>query len=388
MRKILVLDAAQRSALAVTRSVGKLDDVHITTADSTPEALAGYSKYSQRYIQVPCSKENAIGFIEWVQNNCLDGQFDLIMPVTEITSQLLLMQNFSSEQLPMAFPSYNTVMQLADKANLVRQASQANIAVPETLFYQNAKTLDTKTVSYPIVLKPAQSKIYDQNKWISTTVRILRSEQDLLAALEADTYLTEHPFMLQSFIPGHGAGVFCLYHHGKPVSYFAHQRLREKPPEGGVSVLSQSVAVPENLKQASESLLSSVNWHGVAMVEYRIDPQGKAYLMEVNTRFWGSLQLAVDAGVNFPALLVKMHFGEPVCKTTHFKIGQKLRWLLGDVDSLYIFLKRKNSLMQKIARIGLFLKPTFFNQRHEVNRFGDFKPAWFEFKLYIKSLKG
>ena len=28
------------------------------------------------------------------------------------------------------------------------------------------------------------------------------------------------------------------------------------------------------------------------------------YLMEVNGRFWGSLQLAIDAGVDFPALLV------------------------------------------------------------------------------------
>lgn len=388
MRKILVLDAAQRSALAVTRSVGKLNNVHITTADSAANALAGHSKYSNLYIKVPDSKEDAIGFIEWVKNNCLDGQYDLIMPVTEITSQLLLMQNFSAEQLPLAFPSYSTVMQLADKANLVRQATKANIAVPETAFFENATTLDIKTVTYPVVLKPAQSKIYDQNQWISTTVRILRSRQDLEDTLTSDTYLAEHPFMLQSFIPGHGAGVFCLYHHGKPVRYFAHQRLREKPPEGGVSVLSQSVAVPENLKRASESLLTSVKWHGVAMVEYRIDAQGTAYLMEVNTRFWGSLQLAVDAGVDFPALLVQMHFGEPVSEPVSFKIGQKLRWFLGDLDSLYIFLKRKNSIKQKIGRIGLFLKPTFVNQRHEVNRFGDLKPAWFELKHYIKSLKG
>ena len=32
--------------------------------------------------------------------------------------------------------------------------------------------------------------------------------------------------------------------------------------------------------------------------------------MEINTRFWGSLQLAVDAGVDFPWLLYRMVSGE------------------------------------------------------------------------------
>ena len=36
------------------------------------------------------------------------------------------------------------------------------------------------------------------------------------------------------------------------------------------------------------------------MVEYRHDPStGRCCLMEINGRFWGSLQLAIDAGVDF-----------------------------------------------------------------------------------------
>ncbi|MFC3701606.1 ATP-grasp domain-containing protein [Reinekea marina] len=388
MRKILVLDAAQRSALAVTRAVGQLPNVHITTADAAPMALAGQSKYSHSYLQIPCSKESPTAFIQWVEQHCLNGQFDLILPVTEVTSQLLLMQNYSTQQLPMAFARYATVMELADKANLVRQAQAAGVSVPNTQFFENSQALNVQQVTYPIVLKPAKSKIYANNQWVSTTVRILKSEADLAKVLEEDTYLAHHPFMLQEFIPGHGAGVFCLYNHGIPVRYFAHQRIREKPPEGGVSVLCQSVAVPEHLKEASEKLLTQVNWHGVAMVEFRISPEGKAYLMEVNTRFWGSLQLAIDAGVNFPALLTQHFFNEPAIKEAPYKIGQRLRWLLGDVDSLYIFLKRPNSTAKKLKRIGQFIWPRLFNQRHEVNRLGDLKPAWFELKHYIKELRG
>ena len=40
------------------------------------------------------------------------------------------------------------------------------------------------------------------------------------------------------------------------------------------------------------------------MVEFKLDARdGVAKLMEINGRFWGSLQLAVDAGVDFPAIL-------------------------------------------------------------------------------------
>ena len=41
------------------------------------------------------------------------------------------------------------------------------------------------------------------------------------------------------------------------------------------------------------------------MVEYRIDENGECYLMEVNGRFWGSLALSIEAGVNFPLALIK-----------------------------------------------------------------------------------
>jgi len=46
------------------------------------------------------------------------------------------------------------------------------------------------------------------------------------------------------------------------------------------------------------------------MVEYKIDSaSGTPYLMEINGRFWGSVQLAIDAGVDFPRLLVECALG-------------------------------------------------------------------------------
>jgi predicted ATP-grasp superfamily ATP-dependent carboligase len=59
-------------------------------------------------------------------------------------------------------------------------------------------------------------------------------------------------------------------------------------------------------------LLGQFDWQGVAMVEFKVEANtGTPYLLEVNGRFWGSLQLAIDAGVDFPALLVDAATGKP-----------------------------------------------------------------------------
>ena len=55
------------------------------------------------------------------------------------------------------------------------------------------------------------------------------------------------------------------------------------------------VVLLNKIDLASEQLLGDLAFHGVAMVEFRRTPDGRAALMEVNPRLWGSLQLAIDA---------------------------------------------------------------------------------------------
>ncbi|MEX0604294.1 MAG: ATP-grasp domain-containing protein [Marinobacter sp.] len=383
---VLVLDANQRSALAVTRSLGKSGQFRITTADATEQALAGFSRYSQAYLQHPDPGQRPRDFIAWIQDLTARQHFDLVMPTTEVSSQLLL---FCQDELPkinLPFAPYKTVMALSDKISLVELANSLGIDVPDSQMFRNAAELEGVSLSYPCVLKPALSRIYTGDDWVHTQVRVIHDAAGLTEALESSPYLKTSPFMLQAFIPGHGGGVFCLYNKGRAVQFFAHERLREKPPEGGVSVLCRSVPADQELKAAAQKLLDAVNWHGVAMVEYRITPEGKAYLMEINTRFWGSLQLAIDSGVDFPLMLANAQLGRPVLNVQDYEYDQRLRWLLGDLDSLYLFLKKPHPWPAKVRHILSFLAVRWRKQKHEVNRVEDLMPAWLEFKQYIKAL--
>ncbi|WP_211224464.1 ATP-grasp domain-containing protein [Marinimicrobium agarilyticum] len=317
-----------------------------------------------------------------------EHSFDFVVPVTEVTSQLLLNQQDALPGLRLPFATYDTVMALADKGRLMEQAAKLEIPHPKTRWFAHAGELDLGTVEYPVVLKPCLSKIFTGTGWIATRVRVLQSFEDLKQELDRSGYLHSYPFMLQAFIPGNGAGIFCLYDQGRSVTYFAHKRLREKPPEGGVSVLSESALPDPSMQAYATRLLDAVGWHGVAMVEFRVAPDGTPYLMEVNTRFWGSLQLAIDAGVDFPGLLWEVHQGHAPNGPDRYRVGQRLRWLLGDLDSLYLYLRGPRTGREKVRRLLEFATPRFSGLKHEVNRWGDLRPAWFELKHYLKDLTG
>ena len=69
------------------------------------------------------------------------------------------------------------------------------------------------------------------------------------------------------------------------------------------------------------------------MVEFKTDPRdNQPKLMEVNPRWWGSLQLSILSGVDFPYLLYKLVTEGDVEPVLDYKVGVRCRWLLpGDI---------------------------------------------------------
>jgi len=76
-----------------------------------------------------------------------------------------------------------------------------------------------------------------------------------------------------------------------------------------------------------------MKWSGVGMVEFRIDERdGSLKLMEVNPRFWGSLQLSILSGVDFPYMLYRLFMDGDVEPILDYKEEVYCRWLLpGDI---------------------------------------------------------
>jgi predicted ATP-grasp superfamily ATP-dependent carboligase len=127
------------------------------------------------------------------------------------------------------------------------------------------------------------------------------------------------------------------------------------------------------------------------MLEYKQDVRtGRTVLMEVNGRFWGSLQLAIDAGVDFPYLNYQLALGQPLDLPHAYRTGVRSRWWLGDVDHLLARLQGGASNLPEDApsrwqAVLAFLTPGR-SGRAEVMRRDDLRPGLRELRYYMHDL--
>jgi predicted ATP-grasp superfamily ATP-dependent carboligase len=225
------------------------------------------------------------------------------------------------------------LMRAFDKAATVRLAATCGVEIPRTRFPESDDECIAAAaeVGWPCVVKPRFSHSWDGRTFLPDRGCAYASNADeLRKAVTVRRQEMAWP-MIQACVPGMGRGVFALCDCGQVVAWFAHERLRDVQPTGSGSSLRRSIALDDRLRTPAARLLAAMQWHGPAMVEFR-DAGGDApVLMEVNGRFWNSLQLAVDAGVDFPRLWIDLVIGHQVESAGSYAEGVTSRWLWGDV---------------------------------------------------------
>jgi predicted ATP-grasp superfamily ATP-dependent carboligase len=242
-------------------------------------------------------------------------------------------------------------------------------------------------LGYPVIVKPVESVTREGSGPLRRTeVTIAQRAADLADAWQHAA--GGAPALVQSVVPGWGEGLFVLRWGGRTLARFAHRRLREKPPEGGVSTLRESIAVDRDELARFEGLLDELRFDGVAMAEYRTDGRTR-WLMEFNARFWGSLQLAIDAGVDFPRLLVEAAAGMQCAEPPPYRVGVRSRWLLGDLDHALLLARGGRNASGDsglCAALRVLLAPNGSACHLEVLRLDDPLPFLLELRAWVASL--
>jgi predicted ATP-grasp superfamily ATP-dependent carboligase len=393
--RVLITDGNERSALAVTRALGR-QSLQVVIGAETEHSLAAASKYCWQSFSYPSPYADTRSAAAKILDVVKHLRVGMVFPMSDITMSLVGQhrQEFEGHTiLPM--PSTEVFKSLSNKYRLMQLAAELGIPIPETVFVPDGRLDGVATLcDFPVVVKPGRSVVKINGHLRKTAVHYSTSEAELDRLYDTIDYLRQ-PSLIQRRVEGEGQGIFALMDRGNPVTMFAHRRLREKPPSGGVSVLRESIALSQPMMQYAMRLLQHVGWHGVAMVEFKVDRQtGVPFLMEVNGRFWGSLQLAIDAGLNFPLLLYRMARGDEVnVAAAGYKVGVKSRWLLGDLDHLLLRLFKSDAALSlppdsptKLKTLIDFCRFFERNTRYEVNRFDDPNPFYYELRQYLACL--
>jgi carbamoylphosphate synthase large subunit len=340
---VLVTDGEERAALAAVRALGRRGHrVYVCASRERP--LAGSSRYCQASVTTPSALSDPARYGEAVGALLERWHADVLLPISEQSLRALLPARFDKRGIHVPFPSLEAFESVSDKAELLRRCERFDLAAPKQHVLQAPSEIAAvdANLGFPLVIKPSRSVVATSAGGIKTGVSYAADRNELrqrLAALPPEVF----PVLLQERIVGPGSGVFLLLWEGELVAAFAHRRLREKPPAGGVSVYSESVPLEPALVERGVQLLRDFGWQGVAMIEFKTDRHsGRPYVMEINGRFWGSLQLAIDAGVNFPALLVDCALGRRPARPS-YRVGLRNRWWWGDVDHVLARLRHSPS---------------------------------------------
>lgn len=394
--RVFVTDGEQRPALAITRSLGRRG-ISVLVGEDQRWSLASSSRYCTRHVTYPSPKEHARAFEEFLLDFAEREEIDMILPVADVTMHAVTrLQDTLGRRTALAVPTFDAFEHVTDKTTLVASAVANGVSIPRSIHvhtFADAAAI-AGTLDYPVVIKPSRSRIRTRDGWVPTSVHYAGSPDELLQLYRNVDYLTSARSLVQQRIVGAGEGLFALFDRGRLLTVFAHRRLREKPPAGGVSVLSESIAADPGLTDAAVRLLAPLRWHGVAMLEFkRDDKSGHRFLMEVNGRFWGSLQLAIDAGVDFPYLTYQLGTGQTPTVPRSYRIGVQSRWLLGDLDHVMLRLRKNNEELHlppgapSRARAALdFLKVGPPSLHYDVISGNDLRPFVHEMTQYTKDL--
>ncbi len=336
--KILLLDGETNAAVACVRSLAKAGhEVTVGSANRWVWCKAARSRFAYASFKYPDPLVELERFVDsiisQIEGCCQRPIF--LLPATEPT---MLVVSGARERLQaagsiMVIPPHAKLVTACSKQEMTMLASSLGIRTPRTICIEQPQLAAemAQDLQYPVVLKchSSQQILPDNHVAMTPKPRYARNPAEFL---DAHRQLSGAcgPILAQEFIHGRGVGYFTLMRDGELRAEFAHLRIREADPSGSGSSLRIGIAVPTAVREAGLLLLRELKWHGVAMVEFRVQQDGTPVFLEVNPRFWNSLALAVYSGIDFPALLVAMAEHGDVAPQLEYRTNVRCRWLLGD----------------------------------------------------------
>jgi len=338
--RVLILDADTVPAVTIARSL-HARGLRVEVASGEASPLAAHSRCTAAVLRYPDPLHQPRAFSDWVAQRCEHGGDALIIPVTErsLTPLHEARDRLDEHRVAMA-PAAGLAIAL-DKGRTLALAADLGLRVPRSCAADSLAQASAfaATQGYPVAIKPTSSIGTDALARVAVSVTYARGEDELRTGFTAASRYGK--VLIQEFFPGAGVGIELIAQHGRIAFACAHRRLHEVPLTGGASSLRLSVPLDPVMLDAARRLMGAMGWHGVAMVEFKVNPTtGECCLMEVNGRFWGSLPLAIATGADFPAMLLELYLDGAVRPRPAARTGVYCRNLAKDVAWLEAVLRR------------------------------------------------
>lgn len=323
--------AFYRSVLAMTRTLGRQHRVYIGATNTRFYRLQRLlkSRYCASIIPIHSPDDDVLRFVEDVNAAAARFNIGLLLPYSDqIAAACAFYQG--ALKLPVPQPDYTTFARAMDKQAAIDLAIEQGIPVPLTIASENlgqiSAWMSAHALTYPIIVKPKQ-----RGGHVGT--RVARSPAELESLIATFTALGDAPPLrrhrqplVQELIRGELHDCNVLYEHGTLKAMLTQVRKRQQHTPCGAATMFVTTAVDE-IKAHTKRLMDALRWHGPAQAEWIHDRKDGQYkLLEINPRFWGSVELSIEAGINFPDLAVQLLRPGTVAECFEYAVGVRLRW--------------------------------------------------------------
>jgi len=376
---VLLTDGSHKNTLAIIRYLGKVG--HKVDILHHKKSAPAYSIYCHRLIICPPINKGA-AYFDFVLQLLEKRHYDILIPVgvkaIEIFSRhLTVLRKFVNIEIC----DYSTIKIALEKKLTFQYAEKNAINHPKTIYpntIEEALLLSEK-LQYPMIIKSSNESItkfptiYIQNKdQLTDALKFIQKS-------ESEAMQRSFP-LIQERIYGKGYGFFAIYQHGVCKKVFMHERIRENPVTGGVSTCARSFYDPD-LLEIGKKVLDGLHWHGQVMVEFKKDEKdGKYKLIEINPKFWGSLELCLSSGMNFPLFLCEMSKGKDLSYSEEYNRNRIFLWIVAVNGELYrLFQKPSDTFIVLLDWLRLRSRSDVWLK--------DFKPTVVQFFYFLSFVK-
>ncbi|KUO64411.1 MAG: hypothetical protein APF84_10585 [Gracilibacter sp. BRH_c7a] len=327
----IVTDGLWRKSISVIRSLGKAG-CEVSVMGDSLFTTGFWSKYTSKRVLAPTAEHNPDAFGQKLMDllTQYDGNPKPVLFPMEDATLMWVVHNYDEvvKYAKVLLPTNKSLEVAEDKAATITLAKNLDLPVPQTWEPSNVDELE-KIISE---IRCSEFVIKPRTGSGSVGIVYARPGDKLAYRSHWEKY---GPLIIQERISAKGRGIgisLLMDQDGDCVAYFGHERIRQYPVSGGPSTDRKSIFAP-HLVDLSIKLLTALSWRGVAMVEWKEDPtDGTPKLMEINPRFWGSLELAVRSGVDFPYLYTQAVLGQASKTPPSYEEGVRCRWLIpGDI---------------------------------------------------------
>jgi predicted ATP-grasp superfamily ATP-dependent carboligase len=343
---VLVLDAAFKQSLTAVRSLGRAG-LRVAAGESVGKfnpdvpVPAFRSRYCQGTLILPDLVADTPGFIAALTEFVTEHSPRVILPNDDVTIGVLrpYRQHFADLGCIVALASDPALDVANDKDRTLAVAARLGIAMPATIRLSGTDDLSAAVaeLGFPFVLKPTVSQPTGTRERL-VPVDVINKEE---ATEVIKRFLDAGAGVLaQEWAPGRREGVTLFIKDDEVLAGCGHIAHRTCPPLGGASVIRESIKAPDDTLDAAVRLAREIGLQGVCEVEFRRDADNRPLLMEINARLAGTIENAVQAGVDLPLMIWRSVTGLDVAPVTTYRCGVRSRWLNGDFSWLVMNWRR------------------------------------------------